>query len=76
MFFGRILFVNRVLGITQGSPVSPGLADMVLSVAVENNSVMFTFEARRWLTFIVRWIDDIWIAVVCFLSRDFLIVLL
>ena len=43
---------------------------MVLSVIEENNSVIFIFEASRWLTFIIRWVDDIWIAVVCILSKD------
>ena len=38
VFFGCILFVNRVLEITQGSPVSPGLADMKLSVIEEINN--------------------------------------
>ena len=70
VFFGRALFVNIVLGITKGSRVSPGIADIVLLVIGEINSIIFTFEAKRWLIFIIRWVDDIWISLVCFLSND------
>ena len=49
VFFGRILFVQREVGITQGSPLSPGLADMALSVIEEINSMIFIVESKRWL---------------------------
>ena len=32
LYFGGILFVNKMVGVTQGSPISLGIADMVLSV--------------------------------------------
>ena len=66
IYFGCILFVNKVVGVTQGSPVSPGIADMVLSVIEEVNSSIVTFEAKRWLTFIIRWVDDMWFSMMCF----------
>ena len=36
-----ILFVNKMVGVTQGSLVSPGIADMVLSVIEKVDSSMF-----------------------------------
>ena len=32
LYFGGILFVNKLVGVTQGSLISPGIADMVLLV--------------------------------------------
>ena len=45
---------------------------MVLSVIEEIDLMICIFESKRWLTCIVRWVDDIWIAVIVCLSRDLL----
>ena len=66
IYVGCILFVNKMVGVTQGSPVSPGRADMVLCVIEEVNSSIFTFEAKMWLTFIMRWVVDSWFYMICF----------
>ena len=72
IYVGCILLVNTMVGVTQGSLVSPGIADMVLSVIEEVNSSTFTFEAKRWLTFIIRWVDDMWFSMMCFCSKIYL----
>ena len=62
--FGATLLSFDV-GITQGSPLSPGLADMVLQ-AVENKQLRtFRYELKLWSLHVFRWADDILMVLVC-----------
>ena len=70
LYFGGILFVNKMVCVFQGSPIYPGIADMVLSVIEEINSNIFIYESKKWQTFVIRWVDDIWFALVCFIRTD------
>ena len=69
LFFGSQLCIQRIYGINQGSPVSPGIADMVLCVIEQKNYSIMIFESEKWLTFIIRWVDDIWFALVFFMRQ-------
>ena len=60
VFFGCLFFVNIQCGITQGSLLCLGVADMVLSVIEERNSMLVSFEAKRWMSFLVRRVDVLW----------------
>ena len=67
-FFGRSLFIVLLKGITQGSPLSPGIADCVLRVLEEKNKRIFLDDGNRWANFVLRWVDDIWFSVVHFVD--------
>ena len=43
---------------------------MVLSVIEEINCSIMIYESKKWLTFVIRWVDDIWFALVCFIRTD------
>ena len=58
------------IGITQGSPLSPGLADLVLMVIEARNMTVFTSEATRWRILVMRWVDDLFMAAVAFFKNS------
>ena len=62
--FGATLLSFDV-GITQGSPLSPGLADMVLQAVENKNLRTFRYELKLWKLHVFRWVDDILMVLVC-----------
>ena len=67
--FSAMLFISKHVGVTKGRPIVPGIADLILSCVEEVDACIFVSEARRWLTFVTRWVDDVWFCIVCFLSK-------
>ena len=47
-----------------------GIADIVLSCFEEVDHCTFILKAKRWLTFAIRWVDEIWFSVACFVSKN------
>ena len=62
--FGKTLLKSKV-GLTQGSPLSPAIADLVLQCIETKNASSFMVESRIWASLVIRWVDDIYIAMVC-----------
>ena len=62
--FGKTL-LKGCIGVTQGSPLSPAIAELVIQVTEKRNSSRFIAESKMWIMMVVRWVDDIYIALVC-----------
>ena len=62
-------FVKTILkaciGVTQGSPLSLATAELVPQVTEEMSSSRFIAETKMWTMMVVRWVDDIYIALMC-----------
>ena len=67
---GLTLIATLDIGITQGSPLSPGLADLVLMVIEARNMTVFISEATRWRILVMRWVDDLFMAAVAFFKNS------
>ena len=65
--FSRIgsTLVKSLVEVTQGSPLSPGVADLVLQVIETKNKNICCREWRHWKVLVLRWVDDIYVAMVC-----------
>lgn len=59
-------------GVGQGSSLSPGIADLVLICVEAKNVFIFVVDAKRWIIFILRYMDDIFVIIVSLLSRNIL----
>ena len=62
--FGTTLLRSDI-GITQGSPLSPGLADMVLQAVEHRNGKTSRANWKLWMLTILRWVDDMLMITIC-----------
>ena len=62
--------IAQLQAVTQGSPLPPGVADMVLMVLEEVDAKASASESHRWISFASRWVDDVWMCIIGFVATD------
>lgn len=70
---GSLLCGSVGRGVPQGSPLSPSLAELILATLEEKNNKLFVISGKLMQTMMLcplRWVDDIWIAVVGFIRAS------
>ena len=71
LWFGKMLVRNNGKGVTQGSPLSPGIASVVCcylqwkhtSLFINNSKIMFHGHAIFALQLVMRYVDDIYMRI-------------
>ena len=58
--YGCSLLIMLLVGLTQGSPLSPGVADIVMVVVDSNNEKVFILQSSIFLLLLMRWVDDVY----------------
>lgn len=69
MRLGTSLCISQNVGIPQGSPLSPGIAEMVLATTEAKNKNVFISDGLRWLHCFAKLVDDGFFGLVAFIKK-------